>query len=86
MNTQIARAIDLHNALEDAARYLPEGWIIRICVESGAGWAECVKPDGSAVDTTGMFSTDDTLASEVKALLEIATRAATPSVETEGEK
>jgi signal transduction histidine kinase len=39
----------LKNAIEEAARYLPDGWSIEIRVEKGSGCVYLMKPDGTEV-------------------------------------
>ena len=40
----------LSAAIERAARDLPEGWEIRVCVEQGAGWVTLINPERDEVD------------------------------------
>jgi hypothetical protein len=47
MQTQQHRDIALGEAINKAAELLPEGYLIRISVEHGAGWAYLEFPDGT---------------------------------------
>ena len=42
--------MSLENLINDAAEVLPEGWIVRIEVEKGAGWVKVIRPDGTEVE------------------------------------
>ena len=43
----------LEENINRAAHELPEGWIIEIGVENGAGWVNLNTPDGNSVDVSG---------------------------------
>ena len=40
----------LDDALQSAARDLPEGWSIIVQIERGAGWVELYNADGARID------------------------------------
>lgn len=40
----------LGDALLLSAETLPEGWIVRVEVEKGAGWVTLLNPDGDQLD------------------------------------
>jgi hypothetical protein len=43
----------LFTAIEYAARDIPEGWEVRICIERGSGWVVLFNPAGDVVDFDG---------------------------------
>lgn len=51
-------------ALQRAAKELPEGWIVRVEVERGAGWVDLHDPSG-AFTVQGLIDADDTLAAAI---------------------
>jgi hypothetical protein len=51
-------------ALQRAAKELPEGWIVRVEVERGAGWVDLHDPSG-AFSVQGLIDADDTLAAAI---------------------
>ena len=42
--------MDLQSLANAACRHLPEGWMINVCMENGAGWVELHDPDGKEAD------------------------------------
>jgi hypothetical protein len=63
----------LFDSIQNAAGQLPEGWIIDLCVERGAGWVELYDPDGDRHELGEM--PDASLAEEVDAAVAEAQRA-----------
>jgi hypothetical protein len=63
----------LLTALKDAARDLPDGWIVEVCVERGAGWVELYDQDGDRHEVEEL--PDSSLAEQVAAALGEAKRA-----------
>lgn len=63
----------LLNAIQEAAGNLPEGWIIELCVERGAGWVELYDADGDRHELDEL--PDASLAEEVTAAIVEAKRA-----------
>jgi hypothetical protein len=56
------RIAELGAAVEYAAATLPEGYIVVIQVENGAGWVELQNPEGNVVswnDERGEFLSED---------------------------
>jgi hypothetical protein len=53
----------LDEALQRAARDLPDGWLIQVGVERGAAWIELHNPDGDGVNFDS--SPDKTLAEQL---------------------
>jgi hypothetical protein len=51
---------ELNAAFMDAAKELPWGWTIQLCVEQGAGWVELITPYGNSmpVDTDELTLTE----------------------------
>jgi hypothetical protein len=74
----------LFESLQNAAGQLPEGWIVELCVERGAGWVDLYDPDGDRHELKEM--PDASLAEEVDAAVEEAQRASglapSPRMET----
>lgn len=64
----------LANAINAAARDLPDGWLIELCVERGAGWVELYNPDGDRHELED--APDLTLGEQVTAAIGEAIRAA----------
>ena len=58
-----------------AARDLPEGYVIRLCVEKGAAWVEVTSPGGSVVPIDG---TDLELFEQMLAALKLVNRPTPP--------
>lgn len=42
--------IPLQDVANVLARYLPEGWEVRLCVESGAAWVTLHNPEGDGIE------------------------------------
>lgn len=72
----------LANAINNAARDLPAGWLIELCVERGAGWVELYNPDGDRHELEELA--DSSLGEQVTAAINEALRAsgAAPAQET----
>ena len=66
--SEAADAID--HALQRAAEDLPERYIIRVCVENGAGWVELDDRNGYEVEN--IDGTDLSIAEQIDAALEAA--------------
>lgn len=62
-------AIDVFNR---AARDLPEGWRIEVCLELGAGWLILTDPEGEEHDVVR----EDTLEQTIDAAIAIARKEA----------
>lgn len=73
---RLSRLAHLDEAMEQAAQDLPDGWIVRVCAERGAGWVELIDPDADEA----MIDADcDSLASEVHIAIDAArTKEAAP--------
>lgn len=75
----------LFDAIQMAAGQLPEGWIVELCIERGAGWVELYDPDGARHELKEM--PDASLAEEVDAAVDEAQRASglapSPTLETQ---
>jgi hypothetical protein len=67
----------LAGEIELAARDLPDGWLIKIGVENGAGWVDLFDPLGRDVQFDGEAHP---IASAVRAAVKAAMLAATPQV------
>jgi len=69
--------IDLIQAIDNAARDLPDGYSINLGVENGAAWVELVRPEskesGLGEDIDGA---DRTLVEQIKYAVDIAIEAA----------
>lgn len=46
----------LEENINRAAIELPDGWIVQISVEAGAGWVDLLTPDGNSVDVANAGS------------------------------
>ena len=64
--------IDLTQAIENAARELPENWCIIITVENGSASVELSGPDKYGFHTSTIDSADRTLAEQVEEALKYA--------------
>jgi hypothetical protein len=60
---------DFLKMLNRVCRDLPQGWIVRICLERDAGWVEMSRPDGSLVD---LDAGDTTLDLQIGEALKLA--------------
>ena len=64
---------DLLQAIDDAARDLPQGYAINLGMENGAAWVELIRPEsreyGFGDDIDGA---DRTLAEQIKCAVDIA--------------
>ncbi|MNV90689.1 hypothetical protein D3C71_1850980 [compost metagenome] len=49
-NESLRADSELYRQIERAAKDLPNGWEIRVCVEKDAGYAELYDPDGCEID------------------------------------
>lgn len=65
--------VSLTAAINAAARDLPDGWLIQLCVERGAGWIELHNPDGDRHELEDMA--DLTLGEQVAVAISEARRA-----------
>lgn len=63
----------LFDSIQMAAGQLPEGWIVELCIERGAGWVELYDPDGDRHELKEM--PDASLAEEIDAAVDEAQRA-----------
>jgi len=45
-----AQAESVHAVANKVCGELPEGWVINLCMESGAAWVEAIKPSGYTID------------------------------------
>lgn len=63
---------DLAQAIEDAARELPEDWNISITVERGSAYVELTGPDRYGTHTSSIDGADKTLAEQVREALQYA--------------
>lgn len=73
--------MELDEAVELAAKDLPDGYIINLGMENGAAWVELIRPDskefGFADDIDGA---DRTLAEQIKYAVDIAIEAERRSI------
>jgi hypothetical protein len=60
---------NLEEAINEAARDLPEGWTIGLMVENGAAWIELYDPDDCGIDVD---TADLSLSEMVKKALALA--------------
>ncbi|ABO60551.1 hypothetical protein Bcep1808_7681 (plasmid) [Burkholderia vietnamiensis G4] len=58
------------DAMQTAARDLPDGYELRVCLERGAGWVEFYAPDGEAVDLAD--DTDDGMTGRIRSATQAA--------------
>tara|TARA_R100001530_G_scaffold129622_1_gene100055 strand:+ start:94 stop:309 length:216 start_codon:yes stop_codon:yes gene_type:complete len=56
--------LSVDKAIEEAAELLPEGYVIELNVENGAGWLNMYGPDGSDVELPECV--DSTLAEQIQ--------------------
>lgn len=66
--------MELFKAIDNAARDLPDGYVINLGVENGAAWVELLYPDG--INEFGFADLTDggsrTLAEQIKYAVDIA--------------
>jgi len=62
--------LTIDRVMEDAARELPEGYVIEVNVESGAAWINMYGPDGSDIELPECV--DSTLAEQIDSAIEHA--------------
>lgn len=67
---ELAKEAELHRAIERAAKDLPDGYHIELCVEAGCGSVQLVEPD--AVSIRDMYEDDASLADQVNAAIDAA--------------
>lgn len=77
-----ARDALLGAAIERAARDLPDGWEVHVCVERGAGWAILYNPNGDVVELEDQDS-DNRLVAEVNAAIDAARTTADEKAQAE---
>lgn len=65
--------MNLQEAINMAAGYLPDGWQVSVCAERGAGWIELHDMDGEKVEFD--FCPDESLANQVDAAVSHAIKA-----------
>jgi hypothetical protein len=69
----LRRDAALGAAIQRAARDLPDGWQVHVCVERGAGWPILYNPEGDVIECDDIDA-DDRLTAEVLAAIDAAIR------------
>ena len=68
--------MDLMQAINNAARDLPDGYIINLGMENGAAWVELIRPDSKEFGfADNIDGADRTLAEQIKYAVDIAIEA-----------
>jgi len=68
--------MELNEAVELAAKDLPDGYIINLGMENGAAWVELIRPDSKEFGfADNVDGADRTLAEQIKYAVDIAIEA-----------